>query len=165
MQFPLFLKKMKRLSKKAYRTAFFKQHLDQGIAHQIRVLRQQRNLTQAEFGKILGTKQSAVSRLEDPSYGNYTLNQLAQIAEACDVALMVKFVSYGRLLQETEDVSPNALSVMSYEDECREMLEQHEVTLSKKVLSIHPTGQTGQFYMTGNFASKSLSPQREYAGA
>lgn len=161
MHLSLFLKKMKRLSKKAYRTAFVKAHLDQGIAHQIRILRQQRNLTQAGLAKLINTGQSAVSRLEDPSYGNYTLNQLAELAAAYDVALTVKFISYGRFLQETEDVSPKSLSAMSYEEELQEVIEQHEVSSQHRPLMINPTGYVKQFYLTGNFASKSLSSQFE----
>lgn len=165
MHLSLFFKKMKRLSKKAYRTAFFKAHLDQGIAHQIRVLRQQRNMTQAQLADRMGTRQSAISRLEDPSYGNYTLNQLAELASAYDVALMVKFVSFGRLLRETEDVSPKALSVLSYDEELSELSEHHLVKATSTNLSINPTGSATQFYLISNFASKNLSPQLEYAGA
>ena len=103
-----------KLHNKEYRRAYIKAHLSQGISHQIRTIRERRGLTQAEFAKRAKTTQTIVSRLEDPSYGRFTLNTLIRVAETFDVALLVKFVSFPKFLFETADKSPDGLYAASY---------------------------------------------------
>lgn len=105
-----------KLHDKAYRDAYVESHIEVGIPHQIRALREQkgREWSQGELGRRCGKPANVISRLEDPEYGSYTIRTLLQIASACDVALLVKFVSYSRFLREFEDVSPQALEVPSF---------------------------------------------------
>ena len=49
-------------------------------------LRNELNLSQMQLAKLVGTKQSAISRLER-GYGNTTINTLHKIAEALDANL------------------------------------------------------------------------------
>ena len=42
--------------------------------------------------------QNAISRLENPSYGKATLTTLKRLAAAFDVALIVRFVPFGQLV-------------------------------------------------------------------
>ncbi len=79
--------------------------IDQGIAWQIRINRKFRNMSQFDLATAIGTQQSAVSRLEDPEYGAHSLDTLKQVAKAFDCALLVKFVSYGDLAGESENLS------------------------------------------------------------
>jgi transcriptional regulator with XRE-family HTH domain len=74
--------------------------LEKSLAFQIRSLRDKEKWTQAEFAEKLGIKhQNNVSaRLENPNYGKHTLSTLKKIAAACDVALVVWFVPFSRLL-------------------------------------------------------------------
>ena len=123
-QFNLILGKLKRLRKRAFREAYVRANIEQGIAHQIRLLRQARGWSQERLAQEIGaTQQSAIARLEDPSYGRYNLSTLRKVASAFDVALFVRFVSYGKLLVETSDLSPDALTPESFEDECPKLLE------------------------------------------
>ena len=57
------------------RDAYAEAAVEQGIAWQVRINRERRGLTQTEFAKAIGTKQSAISRMEDPAYGRYTIPQ------------------------------------------------------------------------------------------
>lgn len=102
-----------------YRQAYLVASIEQGIAWQIKVNRQKRGLSQEELGELIGTTQSGVSRLEDPEYGNHSLESLVKLAHAFDCALSIKFVSYSRLAAESEDLSAEALYAKSFSDETK----------------------------------------------
>lgn len=97
-----------------YRQAYAQAAVEQGIAWQVRVNRERRNLTQAELALRIGTRQSAISRMEDPEYGAHSLQQLVKVAHAFDCALLVKFVSFATLACESEHLSPDDLYAASY---------------------------------------------------
>lgn len=87
------------------------------LAHQIRIIRTQRGLTQAALAKQLGTTQAAVSRLEDPSYGKVSLSTLFDLARVFDTGLQVRFVSMVKMLRDTWQPSIAAMQVRSFEEE------------------------------------------------
>lgn len=119
--------KINRLMKKGFRDAFVRSHLTHGLAHQIRTLRIQRGWTQGDLAEKLGLKrQSAVARMEDPSYGRLSLATLLKLSSIFDVALSVRFVSYSKFLLEREDVSPAALSAESFDVEAPKLLDAME---------------------------------------
>jgi transcriptional regulator with XRE-family HTH domain len=70
--------------------------------------------------------QNNISRLESPEYGKMTVKSLTRIAEALDVALVVRFEPFSKYVnwlsgtRFVEDgLSPDALAVASFEDEER----------------------------------------------
>lgn len=91
--------------------------IEQGVAWQIKVNRQVRGLSQEDLATLLSTKQSAISRLEDPSYGAHSLETLMSVANAFDCALSVRFVPYSELARQSEDLSPEALLVEPFDVE------------------------------------------------
>ncbi len=101
------------LESKAYRDAYVLEHIKNGVAFQIRTLREDRDWTQGELGEIAKKPSNVISRLEDPNYGKFTLTTLLEIASAFDVGLLVKFVPFSRLAREYDDVTPPALSANS----------------------------------------------------
>lgn len=101
------------LQSKEYRDAYVLEHIKNGVAFQIRTLREDRDWTQGDLGDAMGKPRNVVSRLEDPNYGKTTLTTLRELAAAFDVGLLVKFVTFSRLVREYEDVSPAALSAPS----------------------------------------------------
>ncbi|SAK88246.1 hypothetical protein AWB77_04762 [Caballeronia fortuita] len=110
--------KLAKLRRKAYRNAYVKSNVAQGLAFQIKALRVSRGLTQAELARALKLGgQSAVARIEDPSYGKTSIATLLKLGEFFDVALLTKFVSYSRYLAEFQDLSDRALAVESFEHE------------------------------------------------
>ncbi|MGD0961736.1 MAG: helix-turn-helix transcriptional regulator [Methylomonas sp.] len=114
----MFRAKINRLNKKEFRQAFVSAHLIQGLAYQIRALRNQRGWTQADLAKKLGLKgQSAVARIEDPGYGKLSIVTLIKLSNVFDVALSIKFQSFSKFLIEHEDLSQEALEVDSFEDD------------------------------------------------
>lgn len=97
-----------------YRQAYLEASIEQGIAWQIRSNRNVRGMTQKELADKLGTQQSAISRLEDPMSPPPSIETLLKVAHALDCALSVRLISYSRLAEESEDLSPEALYAAPY---------------------------------------------------
>lgn len=57
------------------------------IALQLSALRQARGLTQREVAEMLGTKQQAIARLEDPAYTGHSLGMVRKYVEALGASL------------------------------------------------------------------------------
>ena len=66
-----------------------------GIAEQVYNLRTQANLSQRELADLVGTTQSAISRLEDADYDGHSLTMLRKIAAALNQHVEVRFVPNG----------------------------------------------------------------------
>lgn len=106
-----------KLQSKAYRVNFGHANLSNRIALQLRLLREAAGLSQAALAAKLGTKQSAIARVENVSYGKLSIAMLERIAEYFDVAPWVELVSYSTLLRRTADLSPEALLPIPYAGE------------------------------------------------
>jgi transcriptional regulator with XRE-family HTH domain len=104
---------------KKYREVFVSAFVRQGIALQIQLLRKRETWSQKKLGEITGKKQNAITRLEDPSYGKFTITTLLELAKAFDVALSVKFVPFSELERQSKDLSTEALCVARYSDEMK----------------------------------------------
>ncbi len=104
-----------KLGDKDYRDAYVSGQLRVWLADQVRALRG--DLSQAEFGELIGKPQTVVSRLEDPDYGKLTLQTLLEVASKLDVALVVRFVDHATFLQVTNDFSEAALCPARYNQE------------------------------------------------
>jgi transcriptional regulator with XRE-family HTH domain len=101
-------------------------NLEKGIANQIRATRDKRGWSQTELAGAAGMGQNNVSRLESPDYGRHTISSLKRIAEALDVALVVRFVPFGQYIDWLSGtphldngLTPEALAVASFADEER----------------------------------------------
>lgn len=99
------------------RHAYLEAELVTGLAHQIRAVRMQRHWTQSDLAKRLGTTQPNVARLEDPSYGRYTLATLIELAKVFDTGMQVRFISFISMLNETFKPSAKAREVLSFDEE------------------------------------------------
>lgn len=120
---------LRKLRLDEYRRGYVSAQVRNWVAYQIRALRKQREWSQAELAERAGKPQSVISRLEDPDYGKLTIQSLLDIASAFDVALSVRFVSFSEFLRRSEDVSPAAMTVESYD----------AVTLSRKMAAASGT--------------------------
>jgi len=74
-------------------------------------------MSQADLARKIGSRQSAVARLEDPTYGRQSLAVLHKVAKVFDVATWVEFVPFSTYLRRTSDLSPRALTPKSYREE------------------------------------------------
>lgn len=108
------------LKDKEQRDAFVSAHIDTGIPFQIRALRDQRDWSQKKLGEHIPGKvmtQENISRLEDPNYSKFTLKTLKRLASAFDVALMVRFVPFSKLVEWELNLSVESLEVPSFDEE------------------------------------------------
>lgn len=62
------------------------------VARQIRTLRTEAGLTQRELAAMIGTKHTAISRLEDDDYEGHSLSMLRRIAKALGKRVEIRFV-------------------------------------------------------------------------
>ena len=62
------------------------------IAEQIYTLRKQAGLSQTQLAKLVGTTQSAISRLEDADYDGHSLAILRKVGAALQHRVQVQFV-------------------------------------------------------------------------
>lgn len=108
-----------RLQSKKHRVAFVSATVDQTIPFQIKALRlaKERNWTQEELAQRAGMKQERISTCENPSYGNFSLRTLKQLAAAFDVALIVRFAPFGELAEWEINMSSESLEVPSFDQE------------------------------------------------
>lgn len=106
----------KLLHSKEFRDAYMFEHIKTGVAYQIRAIRDEHKWTQSRLGEEAKKPRNVISRLEDPNYGQFSFQTLREIASAFNVALLVKFVPFSKLLQEYEDVSSEALVAPSVHD-------------------------------------------------
>lgn len=94
---------------KEYRHAYADECLNTMIATQIKVLREQRGMTQKQLADATGMGQPRIPLLEDATYENWTVNTLKRFAKAFDVALSVKFETFSRLISDFENLSRESL--------------------------------------------------------
>jgi transcriptional regulator with XRE-family HTH domain len=99
------------------RNAYVQAEVTTALAHQIRSIRCQRGWSQSDLAKRLGTTQAAVSRLEDPSYGRFTLKTLLDLSRVFDTGLNVAFVSFVTMLHETYLPKLEVRQVPSFDEE------------------------------------------------
>jgi hypothetical protein len=103
----------KLISSKTFRDSYVHEYVRNGIPFQIRAMREDRRWTQGELGVAAGKPRNVITRLEDPNYGKLTIKTLLEMASAFDVALLIKFIPFSRLLREYDDTSPAALTARS----------------------------------------------------
>jgi transcriptional regulator with XRE-family HTH domain len=72
-------------------------------------------MTQKDLAAAIGTRQSAISRVEDPAYGRINLATLGKIADVFKCALLLRFVPYDQFAEQTRDTSMAALTVKPFE--------------------------------------------------
>jgi predicted XRE-type DNA-binding protein len=100
-----------------YRQAYADESLNAYIATQIKVLREQRSLTQKELAALTGMAQPRIAVLEDVNYSSWSTNTLRRLAEAFDLRLSVKFETFSSLVSEIETLSREALQRDSFDDD------------------------------------------------
>ena len=78
--------------------------------------------------------QNNVCRLENPDYGKYTISSLKRIAEAMDVALVVRLVPFSQYIDwlsgtphRDEGLRPESLAVPSFEEESKSGVFEREI--------------------------------------
>jgi len=121
-----------------YRYAYAEDFLNTWIATQIVALREQRCLSQLQFGELIGTKQPGVSRLENVNHSTWKSDTLKKIARALGVRLKITFETFGTLLEEDRNFSREYLQRPSFADDpvISGAADKKELTTKKLELAI-----------------------------
>ena len=107
----------KAFLRKEYRHVYSEEFLNNSIATQIKVLREQRGWNQDELAEKAGMKQSAISRLEDVNYFSWNVKTLQRLAEAFDLTLRISFEGFGERLDDILEFSRESLERPSFDDD------------------------------------------------
>jgi transcriptional regulator with XRE-family HTH domain len=99
------------------REKFVESQISNGIAFQIRALRNRKGWSQPKLAIEIGTTQNQIYRLENPDKTRPNISSLKKIAKVFDVALIVQFVPFSQLVKWTAEISPAALAPNSFDQE------------------------------------------------
>jgi transcriptional regulator with XRE-family HTH domain len=100
-----------------YRYAYAEDFLNTFVATQIKVIREQRDLTQDELAELIGTKQSGISRLENVNYKSWKTETLRKIARALGVRLKISFETFGSLIDDGVRFSADSLQRAEFSED------------------------------------------------
>lgn len=92
-----------------YSEAYAESFLDSYIATQIKVLREQRGMSQNVLAEKIGMRQNTISRIENVDYSKWNMSTLKRLARAFNVRLKVSFETYGTLLAEVATYTRQSL--------------------------------------------------------
>jgi ribosome-binding protein aMBF1 (putative translation factor) len=92
-----------------YSEGYAESFLNSYVATQIKVIREQRGMKQADLAHEMGTTQTAISRIENVNYSSWNIRTLKKLARAFGVRLKVSFETYGTLPEEVEGFGSDTL--------------------------------------------------------
>jgi transcriptional regulator with XRE-family HTH domain len=104
---------------KEYRFAFVEEAIRARLTAQIRALRDQNGWDYKRFSEEIGKKVSWAYRLEDPNEVSPTIPTLLQVAQAFDVGLDVRFLSFSKLLEDVTTLREKSFKVPDFDEEVR----------------------------------------------
>lgn len=141
-------------SSKEYRHAFIEEAIRSRITAQIKSMREQQPWDYKQFSDAIRKNVSWAYRLEDPNAALPTIPTLLQVAEALDVALDVRFVSFSNLLNDLSTMSAESFQVPTF-DEDAGLIERKDVGMATETI-VFDTRMTGTGDTVDLTASKSL---------
>lgn len=100
---------------KEYAHAYAEEYGNLFIAAQIKALREQRGLTQAQLAESAGMKQERISALENVDYDAWTVKTLRKLARTFDAHLRVSFVPFSHAILDVVNFSRDRLTVIPRE--------------------------------------------------
>ena len=102
---------------KEYRHGLIAAQIEVDLPLQLKALRKQRGWSQPEMERLTGMKQSRFPLMERPGGARYTLDTLRRLAQALDVALIVRFAPFSEFLAWSKDFNPETFAVPSFKEE------------------------------------------------
>ena len=118
------LSKSPEIRDKEYRHGLVAAQIDIDLPLQLKALRNQRGWSQPELAQRTGMKQPRFPLMEKPG-ARFTIETLRRLAEAFDVALIVRFAPFSELLEWSEGFNPDKFRVPAFEEEFEGL--QHQV--------------------------------------
>ena len=127
---------------KEYAHAYMEEFSNMAIAAQIKVLREQRGLTQKQLAADAKMKQERISALEDVDYDAWTIKTLRKLARAFDLTIKVSFEKFSNGILDVSNISSETLERTSRNQDLREL--SHLYFDSKEVAWGKQTLKTGK---------------------
>jgi transcriptional regulator with XRE-family HTH domain len=100
-----------------YRYAYAGSFLNTKLAAQIKTLREQRRMTQAEVAARMGIKQPGYRRFEDSNHSVWKTDSLWSIARALGVRVNISFETFGTLTDEKLRLNKESLRRPEFNDD------------------------------------------------
>jgi len=110
------------LRDKDFRGHFADYQIYELVAAQIKQLREKHQWTQAELGLRAGMQQVQVSRVENPDYTGSRISTLSKLADAFDVALIVRLAPFSELIDWVAKLSPASFAPPSFDEELQSVV-------------------------------------------
>ncbi|MDQ1470820.1 MAG: hypothetical protein QOJ99_2300 [Bryobacterales bacterium] len=129
------------MKEKAYRHGLVNAQIEIDLPFQIKALRKQRGWTQPELARRTEMKQPRISAMEKSGGANFSLETLKRLAEAFDVALVVRFAPFSDLLTWSDSFRPDEFEIPSFEDEMLQAEQTQQKARATKANTAVPLGQ------------------------
>lgn len=100
-----------------YRRSYAEECVNTMIATQIKILREEREMTQSALASKAGMAQPRLSVMENADYSNWSVNTLKRLARAFDLALSVKFEAFSEVILDFEEMGKETLSRPSFRND------------------------------------------------
>jgi transcriptional regulator with XRE-family HTH domain len=114
---------------KQYRESYADDFLNTYVASQIRVIREQRGMSQQDLADAIGTQQAGISRIENVNYSGWNVKTLKKIAHAVDCRLHISFETYGSLLEENVGFKRGLLQRPGFKEDPKFKVRKHSSCL------------------------------------
>ena len=148
---------------KAYRHGLVGAQIDVDLPLQIRALRKQQPWTQPQLAAATGMKQSRISTMEKPGGASFNLETLRRLAEAFDVALVVRFAPFSELLGWSDRFNPDVFVVPDFDHDTALEYTQiaHQALRSGKLIQMQsPSLANAPTMMRGSVRVKRTRPRK-----
>lgn len=118
-------KMFQKLKDPEYRRLFIVGQIKHGFSNQVRALRKARNnMTQQKLAELAGTTQTVISRIEKNGAEKMSVQSLLNIANAFDVALVVRLEPIDKLADWVGGLSPETMTPQPSEEVLSEIERQ-----------------------------------------
>ena len=107
----------KSFQDREYADAYARSALNAYIATQIKVIREQRGMTQEKLAEVAGMKQPRIAVMEDVDYSSWSISTLWRLAQAFHLRLKVSFEEFGSLPHEINTFDRQSLERTPLEDD------------------------------------------------
>lgn len=102
---------------KEYRRSYVEAFSNTSIAAQIKANREKRQLSQAQLADLAGMKQSRISTVENVNYESWNIRTLRRLADAFDLVLVVRFESFGKVLDDIAEFTRDTIEQPSFDED------------------------------------------------
>ncbi|MGH9793402.1 MAG: helix-turn-helix domain-containing protein [Candidatus Acidiferrales bacterium] len=143
-------------SNKKFREAYIRAKASVNIPSQLRALRLRREMTQKELASTAEMAQPRISAMERPGVAQFNLDTLVRLAAAFNVALIVKFASFGEMLKWENEFSQDDFNVTPIEKDIE------FATTDGMAPSYQGVAATPIVYLSGQFSEGFLASKQVF---